>query len=142
MKLSLAAGIVVVAAAVWLILAAGGGRKRGVEPDTRGVPGITFLIPADYAVITLGESTLQAAADTLLQARKPAAAVFTASGDRIQLLIDRNRDMIDERIFGREGTVRRVLWPDSAEARLRWARTHGDLAVPGLSPPEYRNPYH
>lgn len=141
MKLAAAGGVLLVLAAAWFMLRP----ERAPQSIDRGTPGITFVIPQGYRVVTLGETSRQAAADTLLgtlAGTDPLAAVFTASGDRIQLLIDGNRDMIDERIFGREGTVRRILWPGSAEARLRWARTHGDLAAPGLAPPESRNPYH
>jgi hypothetical protein len=140
-KWAAAAGAVLVLAAAWLML------RPGPPPPSRdrGTPGITFVIPDDAAVLDLGESTLAAAARALLDTLgggAPAAAVFTHSGDRIQLLIDGNRDMIDERVAGREGVVRRVLWRGSVRQRLLWAEAHGDLAAPGLPPPERRNPYH
>lgn len=140
MKWAAAAGAVLVLAAAWLMLRPG----TPSPPGDRGTPGITFVIPDDAAVIDLGESTLAGAAAALLDTLDAgaAAAVFTAGGDRIQLLIDGNGDMIDERVAGREGIVRRVLWRGSVRERLLWARSHGDLAAPGLPPPERRNPYH
>lgn len=140
MKWAAAAGAVLVLAAAWLMLRP----ETPSPPRDRGTPGITFVIPDDAAVLDLGESTLAGAAAALLDTLDagPAAAVFTAAGDRIQLLIDGNEDMIDERVAGREGIVRRVLWRGSVRQRLLWAAAHGDLAAPGLPPPERRNPYH
>lgn len=114
-------------------------------PPDRGPAGIDFVIPPDYTVLDLGEARMDSAAARLqgaLETRDRVGAVFTRSGDRIQLLADAQGEMIDERVVGRQGTVHRILWPGPVHQRLDWARTHDDLAAPGLPPPDHRNPYH
>jgi hypothetical protein len=140
-KRATTAGAALVLVAAWLLFRSG----TPFAPPDRGAPGITFLVPDDYTVLDVGESTLGAAAGALMEALDAGdrvAARFTRSGDRIQLLADANHDMIDQRVLGREGTVRRILWRGPVRKRLSWAEANGDLAVPGLPPPEYRNPYH
>lgn len=114
-------------------------------PPDRGPAGIDFMIPPDFTVLDLGDAGLDSAAVRLrgaLDTRDRVAAVFTRSGDRIQLLVDAAGEMVDERVMGREGTVHRVLWPGPVRQRLDWARDHDDLDAPGMPPPDRRNPYH
>jgi hypothetical protein len=119
--------------------------NTAIAPPERGPAGIDFVIPPEYAVLDLGEARLDSAAARLrgaVDTRDRVGAVFTRSGDRIQLLVDAPGEMIDERVMGRHGTVHRVLWPGPVRERLDWARGHDDLAAPGLPPPDRRNPYH
>jgi hypothetical protein len=111
----------------------------------RGVDGIEFVVPGGYVVLELGSSTLEEAAAQLLAALAPdtkVAAVFTNAGDRVQILVDPAARSIDERVMGRNGTVKSVLWPEAVRERLQWAETHGDFDAPGTLPPQRRNPYH
>lgn len=134
--------LLVLGAALWWLLGPSGNPAGETETDPEG---IDFVVPPEYEVMDLGEATPSAAAARLLEklpAGRPVAAVFTFEGDRIQWLADSRKDLLDERVFGRNGTVHRVLWPDSLETRLRRARSEGKLDVPGLPPPDRRNPYH
>jgi hypothetical protein len=135
-----AVGVVFVA---WLAF----DRSRDSEPGgSKSSPaGIEFSIPGDYTTLELGETTVENAAERLLRAldaKERVAAVFIHAGDRIQLLVNGTADTMDERVLGRHGTVRVVLWRGSVRERLRWAGDHGTFEAPGLPPPERRNPYH
>ena len=115
------------------------------EAIDRGVSGIAFVIPGEYRTLQLDQATYQAAAGRLLTETETAtkvAAVFMDRGDRFQLLVSTNEDWIEERISGKNGTTWVVTWKGPVKERLQWARDHGDLEMPGLPPPERRNPYH
>ena len=115
------------------------------EVIDRGIPGIAFVIPGEYRILELGEITYQVVAGQLLaetEKTPKVAAVFTDRGDRVQLLVSINDDLIEERIAGRNGTTWVITWRGPAKERLQWASNHGDLEVPHLPPPERRNPYH
>jgi hypothetical protein len=121
------------------------GLRHPAPPPDRGPAGIAFVIPAGYPVRDLGETTpARAAGEVLhdLEGEPRAAVTYTHDGDRVQLLADPAAETVEERIMGGQGTVHRVVWPDSVRARLRWGAEHGDFAVPGLPPPSTRNPYH
>jgi hypothetical protein len=126
----------------WLVLDLT--RRPAGEVD-RGVEGIEFVVPAGYTVLELGETVMKTAATRLLaalEAEDRVAVVFTDTGDRAQLLVDLTAQTLDERVLGRNGTVKSVLWSGAVRERLQWAEETGDLAAPGLPPPERRNPYH
>ena len=127
-------GVILVAALVaWLIVSEL--REPPQELD-RGAHGIEFIIPDDYVVLELGEATTRSASERLLhglQQHTRLAAVFVCEGERIQLLVDRDRDAIDERAKTRLGTVRRVLWTGSVDARLQWRRNRPTRVTLGSS---------
>ena len=115
------------------------------EAIDRGASGITFVIPGEYSTLQLGEVAYEVAVGRLLtemENNSKVAAAFSDRGDRIQLLVSPNEDLIEERIAGKNGTTWVVTWRGPVRERLRWARTHGDLETPDLPPPERRNPYH
>jgi len=136
--------LLVVAMAVVRLLWSSFSAAPEVPPD-RGPAGIDFLIPPDYVVLELGEAGLDSVAARLrgaVDTQGRVSAIFTRSGDRIQLLVDAPGELIDERVVGKAGTVHRVLWPGPVRQRLDWARDHDNLDAPGMPPPDRRNPYH
>jgi len=119
-------------------------RRPPPEPD-RGVEGIEFIVPAGYTLLTLGETTREAAAERILAAleiENKVAVRFTDAGDRIQILVDGADDTLDEQVMGKHGTASSVLWRAGVRERLQWARAHGSFDAPGLPEAVRRNPYH
>jgi hypothetical protein len=57
-------------------------------------------------------------------------------------LADPTGDRIEERRAGAAGTRTATVWSGALDARLAWARAHGDFAAPGLPAPERKNLYH
>ena len=142
MKWAAGIGIASVLTAMFVVL---NPFNRPEETMERGLASIEFVVPGDYTVLNLGETTLKTAAERLLvaiEAEAKVAAVFSLAGDEIQFLVDINDDIIDERVTGRYGTLQRVFWRGSVRKRLQWATKHGNFEVPGMPPPEKRNPYH
>jgi hypothetical protein len=142
MRITQLAIAILVAAVAWLLV---GELRRPPDRLDRGPDGIDFTIPGAYLRLDLGEADLPRASAALLDtldAAPQVAAEYTEAGDRVQLLIDVPGNTIDERVYGRNGTVRRTTWSRGIRERLQHAVEHGTLAVPGLPAPESRNPYH
>jgi hypothetical protein len=115
------------------------------EAIDRGVPGIAFVIPGEYRILELDQASYQVAVEQLLtevETDLKVAAIFSDQGDRFQILVNTDDDLIEERISGRNGTTWVITWRGPVRERLEWARENGNLETPGLPAPERRNPYH
>jgi hypothetical protein len=103
--------------------------------------------PSGYEIVERGEIAPARAAQELasLLAARPGRIGIRFSTPRAALywLADPAADTLEERAAGAAGTRLATTWTGQIRRRLDWAATHGgDLAAPGLAPPERRNLYH
>jgi len=104
--------------------------------------------PSGFEIVELGEMAPARAAHELasLLAARPAGRIVIRFGTpraSLYWLADPAADTLEERAAGAAGTRLATTWTGQVRRRLDWAATHGgDLAVPGLAPPERRNLYH
>jgi hypothetical protein len=142
--------IIVVIVLLWGVLEIVQGQLGDTLPGPsgdRGIHGVEFVVPEGVTVVDLGEANHRLFADRALAAHRNSpettlAFSFTRSGSAFQILVEPGEDRIDERVYGREGTASRVLWPGGIEERLVWCGEHGNFSLPGALPPDKRNPYH
>jgi hypothetical protein len=120
------------------------GQARPPEPAA-----IIAAAPPEFHVVDRGVLAPAAAADalqSLVLVRPTGSKVgvrFETQGAVVYWLVDTGADTLEERAAGAAGTRTQTLWRRQVLQRLQWARTHGgDLAAPGLPPPERRNLYH
>lgn len=111
------------------------------------IPGVVLAAPPEYAVVERGEMSPAAAAGELeAQVLRPDAdkvgVRFERRGAVVYWLADVREDVLEERSAGASGTRLRTVWRGGVRERLRWARGHGNLDVPGLPPSERKNLYH
>lgn len=121
-------------------LGGGGGRSDDLA-------GVVLAPPPGYAIAERGElSPVAAAAELAALVERPGAGKtgvrFLRRGATVYWLADVGGDLIEERAAGASGTRTQTVWRGSLRERLAWAQTHGDLAAPGLAPPERANLYH
>jgi hypothetical protein len=107
--------------------------------------------PQGYELVergTLPPAAVAAELETLLDARPGTASNrrvgvrFEHAGASVYWLADPGADQLEERAAGASGTRIQTVWRGHLRDRLRWARTHGDPAAPGLPPGERHNLYH
>jgi hypothetical protein len=103
--------------------------------------------PPGFEILDLGSVPPARAAAELASriAARPHKVGIKFSTPRATLywLADPDRDTLEERAAGAAGTRLATLWNGQIRRRLEWAATHdGDLAAPGLAPPERKNLYH
>jgi hypothetical protein len=118
----------------------GGGR-------TDDLAGVVLAPPPGYAIVERGELAPAAAAAelTALVERSSVGKTgvrFLRRGATVYWLADIGQDRLEERAAGPSGTRTQTVWRGGLRERLRWAQSHGDLAAPGLPPPERANLYH
>jgi hypothetical protein len=114
---------------------------------TDDLAGVVLAPPPGFEVTERGELSPSQVAAELESAIARAASGkvgirFERQGSTVYWLADLGADLLEERAAGPSGTRIQTVWRGGVRDRLRWARTHGDLAVPGLPPPERANLYH
>jgi hypothetical protein len=120
----------------------------GSQPGSAGPAGVLAGPPPGFEVVERGTiPPQQAAAElaALLDARPGPRRVgirFERPGAAVYWLADSGADTLEEQAAGASGTRVQTVWSGHLRDRLRWARTHGDPAAPGLPEPERRNLYH
>jgi hypothetical protein len=135
-------GLAALAAFGWFFVSQlGSGR-----PDD-GLAAVVQAPPPGYEIVERGELSPAAAAAELevLVLRGGAGKVgvrFKQRGAVVYWLADVEGDFLEERTAGAAGTRLQTIWHGGLRERLRWARAHGDLSVPGLPAPEKKNLYH
>ena len=112
-----------------------------------GLAAVIQAPPPGYEIVERGELSPAAAAAELeilvLRAGSGEVGVrFKQRGTDVYWLADVEEDLLEERTAGSSGTRLQTLWRGGLRERLRWARAHGDLSVPGLPAPERKNLYH
>jgi len=130
-------------------VAAGGviwGVIAGLEtrPSARDeATAVILRAPDGFDVDHLGEAGLAFAASELASRGGAHPGVeFVDGGDRVILLVDRDRDAITELRASASGTIVERVWPGSVGERLGWASANGTLEAPGLAPSTGKNLYH
>lgn len=108
---------------------------------------VVLAPPPGYAITERGELSPAAAAaeleaQLLRHVGSKVGVRFERQGTVVYWLADAAEDLVEERSAGPSGTRLQTFWRGGLRERLRWARTHGDLAVPGMPPPERANLYH
>jgi hypothetical protein len=121
--------------------------QLGTAAPPRELAGVVAAPPPGFEIETHGPLAPAAAAAALaaLVASRPGRQVgvrFQQAGDTVYWLADPAGDRIEERRAGAAGTRTATAWSGAVDARLAWARAHGDFAVPGLPAPERKNLYH
>jgi hypothetical protein len=119
------------------------GRPRAPQPA-----GVVSAAPPGFQIVRHGELTPAGAADALqavVSAAGPGGKVgirFQQRGADVYWLADTGADTLEERLAGASGTRVQTIWHGHLAERLQWARSHGDLSVPGLAEPARKNLYH
>jgi len=138
-KLIPIAFVVAAVGVVWAVIA-------GLEtrPAARSeATAVILRAPDGYDVNDLGEAGLTFAASELaLRDGAHPGVEFVDGGDRVILLVDRDRDLITELRASATGTIVERTWPGPVEERLGWAAANGNLEAPGLDPSIGKNLYH
>jgi hypothetical protein len=67
---------------------------------------------------------------------------YSVKGSVTYLLVDFNRDFIEERTTNSRGTKVRTVWHRNVTERLRYAEESGNFSPPGFPQPEKTNLYH
>lgn len=114
------------------------------RPSARGeATAVILRAPDGFDVEVLGKTGLASAASALASRTGTRPGVeFVDGGDRVILLLDRDRDTITELRAAASGTIVEWTWPGSVGERLSWASANGSLEAPGLEPAAGKNLYH
>jgi hypothetical protein len=115
--------------------------------QTSELAAVVAAPPAGFEIVDLGSVPPARAAGelaSLLAARRGKIGIrFSTPRATLYWLADPDRDTLEERAAGAAGTRLATLWSGQVRRRLEWAAAHdGDLAAPGLAPPERKNLYH
>jgi hypothetical protein len=115
--------------------------------QTSQLAGVMAAPPPGFEIRELGGMAPARAARELasLLAARPRKVGIRFSTPRANLywLADPAADTLEERAAGATGTRLETIWTGQLRHRLAWAAAHdGDLAPPGLPPPERKNLYH
>jgi hypothetical protein len=127
----------------WVFLSQVGGAGR------EEAAAVVLSAPPEFFVVRVGRLGLPDLAGELadLAAREPAKRKVgidgsTPDGSRVILLLDRDADLVDQRVAGKNGTRTQTIWPGRGLDRLERVRAMGTFEVPGLPPGEKKNLYH
>jgi hypothetical protein len=121
-------------------------------PKRYEIGAVSFHSTADYLII----DSLQAGSPlsvqqtaTLLEnmiqsnpEKKKVGISFKRTGATVTLLVDLEKDILEEQYSGASGTQLQTIWKGNAFERIRWGTKNDNFEPPGFSLPGKKNLYH